>query len=197
LGDRFIAYLGVAAGTVSGVLEARRKRMDVVGRWRWPSSRRWAAAHCAICCWGVHRCFWIHEEGYAYSPYSWRWRSSIPPALLPVGAFDPDADALGSGVFTVLGVEYGLQDGTSWFIASLMGVITGVFGGVLRDVICNELPSLFSKNTYLYATCSLLGAWVYILLTQVGGLEAAALPLAVAVIFALRLAAVALQPVAA
>ena len=45
---------------------------------------------------------------------------------------------------------------------------------VLRDITCNEVPALFSKDMYLYATCSLLGAWLYILTTQVGGMSALA-----------------------
>ena len=70
-------------------------------------------------------------------------------------------DALGLGLFTVLGVGFALEGGTTWFIASLLGVVTGTFGGVMGDIICNELPSLF-RTAPLYATCSFTGAWVYL-----------------------------------
>ncbi len=188
---RVIVYLGVAAGVISGVMAARRKNMDLVGAvvvafltaLGGGSLRDMLLGHAPV--------FWIREEGYAYLTlilavaffYSTRLlRFSARSILIP--------DALGLGVFTVMGVGAGLADGASWFIASLMGVITGVFGGVLRDIACNEVPALFSKDIYLYATCSLLGAWLYILLTQVGGMAALALPLAVGFIFLLRVAAV-------
>ena len=73
-------------------------------------------------------------------------------------------DALGLGMFSFLGAEYALQGQTSPFVASLMGVATGVFGGVMRDVICNEIPLVFGRKTQLYATCSLAGAWTYLIL---------------------------------
>lgn len=42
-------------------------------------------------------------------------------------------------------------------VAVLMGVVTGVFGGVLRDTICNRVPAVFRRNTELYANCSFAG----------------------------------------
>lgn len=186
-----IAYLGVAAGVISGVMAARRKNMDLVGAVVVAFLTALGGGTLRDMLLGRGPVFWIKDEGYAYLTlflavaffYSTRLlRFSARSILIP--------DALGLGVFTMMGVEAGLADGTSWFIASLMGVITGVFGGVLRDIACNEVPSVFSKDMYLYATCSLLGAWLYILLTQVGGMAALALPLAVAFIFGLRLAAV-------
>lgn len=186
-----MVYLGVAAGVISGVMAARRKNMDLVGAVVVAFLTALGGGTLRDMLLGRGPVFWIREEGYAYLTlflavaffYSTRLlRFSARSILIP--------DALGLGVFTVMGVGAGLADGTSWFIASLMGVITGVFGGVLRDIACNEVPALFSKDIYLYATCSLLGAWLFILLTQVGGMATLALPLAVAFIFGLRMAAV-------
>jgi uncharacterized membrane protein YeiH len=50
-------------------------------------------------------------------------------------------------------------------VAVLMGLITGVFGGVLRDVVCNEIPSAFNDHRP-YAVCAFAGAWVYVGLLQ-------------------------------
>jgi uncharacterized membrane protein YeiH len=52
-------------------------------------------------------------------------------------------------------------------VAIMMGVITGTFGGVLRDMVCNEIPSLF-KDHRPYAICALLGAMVYVGLLLAG-----------------------------
>jgi uncharacterized membrane protein YeiH len=49
------------------------------------------------------------------------------------------------------------------FTAVMMGVVTGVFGGVIRDVVCNEMPLLL-RDSRPYATCAFAGCWVYLLL---------------------------------
>jgi uncharacterized membrane protein YeiH len=76
------------------------------------------------------------------------------------------ADALGLGLFSILGATYAMERNLSVLIAVLMGVVTGVFGGVLRDTICNRVPAVFRRNTELYATCSFLGTWVFVLLAE-------------------------------
>ncbi|MDA8327763.1 MAG: trimeric intracellular cation channel family protein [Betaproteobacteria bacterium] len=73
-------------------------------------------------------------------------------------------DAIGLALFTVIGTNIALKFNTDWLIASLMGVITGVFGGVIRDILCNEIPLIF--RTDIYATASLAGAILFILLNQ-------------------------------
>ena len=78
-----------------------------------------------------------------------------------VTAFLDVPDALGLGLFSVSGVHFALLQETPYFVASLFGVMTGIFGGVLRDVVCNEIPAVFSPATSLYATCSFAGSWVY------------------------------------
>jgi len=110
--------------------------------------------------------FWIEHDSYAIAILG----LSTIFALLPVtGRFPPVvlliADALGLGLFSVAGAGYALEAGTSLFIAALMGTITGTFGGVIRDVLCNELPSLF-QQTPLYATCAFAGCYFYFLLTH-------------------------------
>ena len=184
-----ISVLGLGAFTVSGVVEAKRKQMDIVG----------AAAVAFITAVGGgtvrdvllarYPIFWISDQRYAigifvlaavafYSLRSTRIASSA--ILIP--------DALGLGLFTVTGASYALEAHTSIAIASLMGVITGIFGGVLRDVICNEIPAVFAR-TQLYATCALAGAWVFLLLDRVGASAGVALPAGVLTTFMLRLAA--------
>ena len=56
-----------------------------------------------------------------------------------------------------------LEAGTSLFVASLLGVITGCFGGVIGDVVCNKVPGLFGSAA-LFATCSFAGCWLLFLL---------------------------------
>ncbi len=97
-------------------------------------------------------------------------------------------DAVGLALFTVIGTSVALQLGTPWLIAALMGVITGVFGGVIRDIMCNEVPLIF--RTDIYATASLAGALVLILLDDFGMGHIPAILLAMICTVAIRLAAI-------
>lgn len=76
-------------------------------------------------------------------------------------------DALGLGLFAATGVHQALLQDMPGLVAVLMGVITGVFGGVLRDVVCNEIPTAF-KDHRPYAVCAFAGGWAYLGLWQLG-----------------------------
>jgi uncharacterized membrane protein YeiH len=75
-------------------------------------------------------------------------------------------DALGLGLFTATGVHQALLLDMPALVAVLMGLITGVFGGVLRDVVCNEIPTAF-KDHRPYALCAFAGGWLYVGLWEV------------------------------
>jgi uncharacterized membrane protein YeiH len=76
-------------------------------------------------------------------------------------------DALGLGLFTAVGVHQALDNQMPALVAVLMGLVTGVFGGVLRDIVCNEIPSAFSDHRP-YAVCAFAGGWAYVGLWQTG-----------------------------
>lgn len=71
-------------------------------------------------------------------------------------------DTIGIGLFTILGMQKTLDLGFSPLIAILMGAISAVFGGVVRDTLANEVPLIFRKE--IYATACLLGGLIYYLL---------------------------------
>jgi uncharacterized membrane protein YeiH len=70
-------------------------------------------------------------------------------------------DAVGLGLFSANGTQIALDSGMPAIVAVLFGVITAVFGGVLRDIVCNEIPRAFSDHRP-YATCSFMGGWVLV-----------------------------------
>ena len=70
-------------------------------------------------------------------------------------------DALGLGLFTANGTLLALQADQPAIVAVLMGVITATFGGVLRDIVCNEIPAAFHDHRP-YALCSFAGGWVLV-----------------------------------
>lgn len=74
-------------------------------------------------------------------------------------------DTIGISVFTVLGLQKALTLGLHPAIAVMMGMISAVFGGVTRDIICNEIPLIFRKE--VYALACLLGGVVFVLLMEI------------------------------
>ncbi|MGL4821321.1 MAG: trimeric intracellular cation channel family protein [Bacilli bacterium] len=73
------------------------------------------------------------------------------------------SDAVGLGVFTAVGSHTVINEGyTSAFLIVTMGVITGIFGGILRDILAREIPFVFQKE--IYAIASIIGAVVFLML---------------------------------
>ncbi len=75
-------------------------------------------------------------------------------------------DALGLGLFTVVGIKLGIAQNFSIGVSITLGTITGCFGGVLRDVLLNNIPLLFRKE--IYALACIAGGLVYFLLKYAG-----------------------------
>lgn len=75
-------------------------------------------------------------------------------------------DALGLGIFVCLGTSISLDRGLEWWAAIGLGVITATFGGVIRDVLRNEVPLVFRKE--IYATAALGGGLLYLGLLYIG-----------------------------
>ncbi len=71
-------------------------------------------------------------------------------------------DTIGIGVFTILGLQKTLDVGLSPTVAVLMGIVSAVFGGIIRDVLCNEVPLIFRKE--IYASACLIGAVLFLVL---------------------------------
>ena len=178
-----------AARTITGVLEAERKAMDLVG-----------AVMVAIATalgGGTLRdmllnreVFWVANQTYlaagfsiAVATFFWARRRKISPQLFLY------PDAVGLALFTIIGTQAALQWHAPWLVASMLGVVTGVFGGVLRDVFCNQLPLIFLPGE-LYATAAWLGALLLIGLQELGVDAAWSAWVAMGTIFALRAAAI-------
>jgi uncharacterized membrane protein YeiH len=79
------------------------------------------------------------------------------------------ADAFGLALFTILGAAIGLKAEVGATNSVVLGVITGVAGGILRDVLVGEIPLVFRREIYLYATAAVVGATVYVLLERYYG----------------------------
>ena len=73
-------------------------------------------------------------------------------------------DSIGLGVFTLIGLEKGIEYGLSPLICVILGTLTATFGGVIRDILCNEIPVLFRKE--IYATLCIAGGMLYFILKE-------------------------------
>ena len=75
-------------------------------------------------------------------------------------------DAIGLAAFSVIGFKVALNQDMSPLIAIMMGVWTAIIGGLLRDIICNEIPLLLQREIYI--TASIAGSLTYLLLDSLG-----------------------------
>jgi len=73
-------------------------------------------------------------------------------------------DTIGLGIFTIIGTEIGIQQQLHPIIAVILGTLTATFGGVLRDILCNEIPVIFKKE--IYAMACIAGSIVFIVLSN-------------------------------
>jgi len=184
-----LTYIAVTASAISGVLEARKYNMDIVGATATAFVTAFGGGTVRDLLLGRTPVFWIVAPWLSVITFfaaiiSFYRLNSISNIFLAT------ADAIGLGLFSILGATYALQMELSYIVAVIMGVITGIFGGILRDLFCNQIPSVFRQNTELYATCAFIGTWVFILLVWLNLDILLASSIGAGVIFILRLAAV-------
>lgn len=110
-----------------------------------------------------------------------RWMHRLRAAFLTL-------DALGLVVFTLLGCNIAQSEGVHFGIVLVMGMITGSFGGVLRDILCAQIPLMFQKE--LYASVSLATGLLYLTLPEWGVSHEAVVLMAPSFGFVLRLLAI-------
>lgn len=178
----------VAVSAITGVLEAGRKPIDLFGVV--------LVALTSALGGGTMRdlllerpVFWVADQTYLVAAIAAGVATFVLVRLvrLPVNLFLVP-DALGLALFTVIGTQAALIYGAPWFVATFLGVVTGVFGGVLRDILCNEVPLVFTGE--LYATASWAGAALFIGLLRAGVPGSTAALLAMVAIFLTRIAAI-------
>ena len=187
-----VEVLGVVAFAFSGFIEARRKHMDMVGVFTVAFITAFGGGTLRDLLLDRRPLYWVEHQEYpimvfvlavVFSPFLRHLQSARSERLIVV------ADALGLGLFSASGASLALNFGMPTFVCVMMGVITGIFGGVLRDVICNEIPLVFRRGE-LYATCSFAGCWVYLWMDWMKAPEVMSLGASIAVTVVFRLVAV-------
>ena len=198
----FLDLAGVAVFAISGVLAAGRKSLDWLG----------VAIIAVVTAIGGGT---VRDVLLDRNPIFWIADSSYLKVILGATAITlvyirfhiPGrrgllvADALGLAFFTIGGVQIAEQAGLSGLLAVLMGMITGVAGGVIRDMLLAEIPLILRKGQ-LYASSSIVGAALYLVLEAAGmvrqtaalaGMGAIVLVRAAAIIWRLELPVLSLE----
>lgn len=136
-----------------------------------------------------HPVFWLHDLNYFYVVTAtslsvqvfYHWFEKLNRAMRWF-------DALGLAAFTVIGIEAALAKGMQTPVVVMMGIMTAVVGGILRDVICRRLPLLLHKEIYI--TAAFAGSLFYLLMLHLGVSLWLRDVLTLLLIFALRMLAV-------
>ncbi len=155
---------GTVAFALSGLIEAARRGMDAVGVCVVAGLAAFGGGTLRDILLDRRPFFWVEHAGWL-----WALLALCIAAMLFLRArhFHPTEramqwpDALGLGLFAAVGTQTALASGSPAIVAALMGVVTAVFGGVLRDIVCNEIPRAFNDHRP-YAVCAFAGAWVVV-----------------------------------
>ncbi len=178
---------------LSGLLEAARKRLDVVGVCVVAGVTAFGGGTLRDVLLDRRPFFWVEHA-------AWLWAllalCVTAMALLRARHFAPTEramqwpDALGLGLFSAGGTQLALAQGLPPIVAVLMGVVTATFGGVLRDIVCNEIPTAF-RDHRPYALCAFAGGWVLVASRALGMPDSACVLVASGAASGLRLLALA------
>jgi uncharacterized membrane protein YeiH len=159
-----VEALATVAFALSGLIEAARKRLDAVGVCVVAGLAAFGGGTLRDVLLDRRPFFWVEHA-------AWLW---VLLALC-IGAMtfmrarhlEPTEramqwpDALGLGLFAASGTQIALDASMPAFVAALMGMVTAVFGGVTRDIVCNEIPRAFQDHRP-YALCAFAGGWMLI-----------------------------------
>jgi uncharacterized membrane protein YeiH len=186
-----IELIAVLAYAFSGFAEARKKRVDAVGVFAVAFVTAFGGGTLRDLLLDRRPFFWVQHYEYVVLILVLTLVATplmrIAHRVVPTRAFVL-ADAVGLGFFSITGSALAAAAGMPFVIAAMMGVITGVCGGLLRDVILNEVPMVL-RDGQPYAFAALIGCVYHLILVEAGAPDALALWTAAALIVAIRLIA--------
>lgn len=182
--------LGVAVFAVSGALAAGRKQLDLLGVVVIAVITAIGGGTLRDLLLNRHPVFWVENPTYLFVILAAALATvAYVKVLKPPHRSLLIADALGLALFSINGAQIAEQAQLASIIIILMGTITGTAGGVMRDIVLADIPVLLRRGR-IYATASIVGITVYLLLKQVGLVSAIAAPIGMVVVAGLRLAAI-------
>lgn len=181
--------IGIAAFAFAGILAADGKKLDPVGVFVMAFTTAFGGGLVRDIIIDNRPFFWVAHSGYVWLTI---FIAAFAPSLLkhfreflPYSVFIW-SDAVGLGFFSAGGTALSLQAGLPPLPAAILGVCTGAFGGMIRDVFLNQMPMVLSDKQP-YASAAFLGCWIYIALVYFGADDAFSLILSSLLIVAVRM----------
>jgi uncharacterized membrane protein YeiH len=164
----YIEAAAVIVSAISGMIKASEKQLDIVGAYFIALIVTFGGGTLRDVLLDRRPFFWVENSEYliivllitiafVYVPLFHRIAKRLHTRTNMI-------EAIGLGLFSMAGLVAALNLKMPIFPATLMGVITGVAGGVIRDVITNDVPVIFQHTGGLYATASFAGCWTFILI---------------------------------
>jgi len=172
-----IEVIATLAFALSGLVEAARKRLDAVGVVVVAGLTAFGGGTLRDVLLDRRPFFWVQQAHWLWvllglSIGAMLFMRTRHLHLTERAMLWPDA--LGLGLFAASGTQVALQAQMPSLVAALMGMVTASFGGVLRDIVCNQIPAAFSDHRP-YAVLAFVGGWVVIAVQSFGGDETTAL----------------------
>ena len=180
-----LEMVGTAAFAISGALAASRKNMDIFGFCVLALMPAVGGGTLRDLLLDRNPVFWVANPSYvivalaaAVAVFYGIYRTGTRQRLLLW------TDALGMALFAAMGTDISLQHGTGAIVAIMLGVATAVTGGIIRDIMCGEIPLVLTKE--IYAIAAFVTGLVFWLVTIAGGSSDLALIVATIAGFAMR-----------
>ncbi|MFD2180210.1 trimeric intracellular cation channel family protein [Veronia pacifica] len=180
--------IGITAEAMTGALAAGRKHMDWFGVMLVASATAIGGGTVRDILLGHYPLGWVENPHYLMiTCVAGVITTCMAGWVAKNHKFFVSMDALGLIVFSIIGCRVGMDMGLPAFICVVSGLVTGVFGGLLRDLICRRPPMVLHKE--LYASVSFLAGWMYWAMMHYGINELIATVSTLVVGFCFRMAA--------
>jgi uncharacterized membrane protein YeiH len=161
----YLFLLGISVEAISGAIAAGRKKMDFFGVIFIGCVTGLGGGVVRDVMFDTHPTTWVaHPEYLLYTAGFSLLTICIPAKLTRVTKLFLVLDALGLAAFTIITTQRLLTHGMPEVVAILGGLIAGISGGMLRDILCNDIPLVLRNE--LYAVVSLMGAVLYVILSH-------------------------------
>ncbi|MFM1957371.1 MAG: hypothetical protein RLZ41_770 [Actinomycetota bacterium] len=190
-GNIALEVIGTLAFALSGLLEAARKKLDIVGMAMVTFLAAFGGGTLRDILLDRRPFFWVQNQFWIWVVLGMCLLALIfirGRHLEPTERATAWPDAIGLGIFSAGGTFIALQAGMPAIVAVIMGIITAVFGGVLRDVVVNEIPRAFVDHQP-YSILAFAGGWVVVGMDYLGASSFIAVGVGALVITVLRFAA--------
>lgn len=160
-----IDIIGTAAFSVSGVFAAMEKKLDIFGIFIVAFITAIGGGTIRDVLIGDFPVAWMRTKDYSLIIFI----SAAIAMLFYKVIYNYNKillffDSIGLGFFTILGIHKGIEYGFSPGLCIALGTITACFGGLIRDIVLNQIPHIFQKE--IYATACIAGGLLYFLLLQ-------------------------------